>query len=113
MAGRLQFTKDEALSAPLPDKQKALQKKQMLTRPAASAVHAAEVSAHVEISQYEQDNVGVEAANRGAETAEVGVRVIDRHAEQKKLTRKKQSDALSEDGPKKKGNAQDNSRPNR
>ena len=113
MAGRLQFTKDEALSAPLPDKQKALQKKQMLTRPAASAVHAAEVSAHVEISQYEQDNVGVEAANRGAETAEVGVRVIDRHAEQKKLTRKKQSDALSEDGPKKKGNAQDNSRPDK
>ena len=114
MAGRLQFTKDEAqAAATIPNKQKALQKKQMLTRPAASAVHAAEVSAHVEISQYEQDNVGVEAANRGAETAEVGVRVIDRHAEQKKLTRKKQSEALSEDGPKKKGNAQDNSRPNR
>ena len=114
MAGRLQFTKDEAQAVTtIPNKQKALQKKQMLTRPAASAVHAAEVSAHVEISQYEQDNVGVEAANRGAETAEVGVRVIDRHAEQKKLTRKKQSEALSEDGPKKKSEARGNDSPNR
>lgn len=114
MAGRLQFTKDEAqAAATIPNKQKALQKKQMLTRPAASAVHAAEVSAHVEISQYEQDNVGVEAANRGAETAEVSARVIDRHAEQKKLTRKKQSEALSEDGPKKKAEARGEDRPNK